>query len=172
MTFLKSQPEYFCNQAELHATLDHCAELNKQKRIVPSSFRCCINLHSRNIDDSHSEKVKRNCISGHTWPRRTVRRSLWARDSARLRARTSFCDFKCSIRLLSLSISISNSCIWQGLANYTFFLCLILQSMMLWALAYLPVYIKWWQERKRCRHLKGKKCDKAGQSLRKDKEGT
>ena len=26
MTFFKFQLEYFCNQAELHATLDHCAE--------------------------------------------------------------------------------------------------------------------------------------------------
>ena len=25
MTFFKFQLEYFCNQAELHATLDHCA---------------------------------------------------------------------------------------------------------------------------------------------------
>ena len=28
MTFIKSQFEYFCNQAELHETLDHCAVCN------------------------------------------------------------------------------------------------------------------------------------------------
>ena len=36
MTFLKSQLEYFCNQAELHATLPHCAAAEKLRSFLPS----------------------------------------------------------------------------------------------------------------------------------------
>ena len=42
MTFLKSQLEYFCNQAELHATLPHCDVAQFQKswfqRFLTTSF--------------------------------------------------------------------------------------------------------------------------------------
>ena len=33
MTFFKFQLEYFSKQAELHATLDHCAQYEKQKKV-------------------------------------------------------------------------------------------------------------------------------------------
>ena len=43
MTFFKFQLEYFCNQAELHATLDHCVLMDFKKVQNQTSNQATIN---------------------------------------------------------------------------------------------------------------------------------
>ena len=54
MTFLKSQLEYFCNQAELHATLDHC--VLGLRTFVLEEFGCNVPDYISSLD---SEKYNR-----------------------------------------------------------------------------------------------------------------